>query len=152
MKKLILAAAMCAAAIPALAQTGVSINIGEPGFYGQINIGDVPRPQVYVAQPVIIERTVHYREAQPVYLRVPPGHRKNWRKHCHRYEACGQRVLFVRDEWYSNTYAPRVRHVEYRGDGRRDGYRDGRRDDHRDGRRDDGHGNGHGKGHGKDKH
>jgi len=24
---------------------GVSVNVGEPGFYGQINIGDVPRPQ-----------------------------------------------------------------------------------------------------------
>ncbi|RJG14939.1 hypothetical protein [Massilia cavernae] len=160
MKKLFIAAAMCAAAVPVLAQTGVSINIGEPGFYGQINIGDVPRPQVYVAQPVIIERAVHYRD-EPVYLRVPPGHRKNWRKHCHRYDACGQRVLFVRDEWYTNTYAPRVRHVEYRSDGRRadsyrDGYRDGRRDDRRHDERQDrdddrGHGKGHGKGHGHGK-
>lgn len=138
MKKLIIAAAMCAAAVPAMAQIGVTINIGDPGFYGPIQLIDAPRPRVYVTQPIIVERTVHYR-SEPVYLRVPPGHRKNWRKHCYRYDACGQRVLFVRDDWYTNSYAPRVREtVVYR-------------ESHRD-RRDDDHGRDHDKGHGKDKH
>ncbi len=81
MKSLILAAALAAASFPALAQTNVSINIGQPGFYGRIDIGNYGPPPVYMAQPIIVER--HYRSnVQPVYLRVPPGHRKNWKKHC----------------------------------------------------------------------
>lgn len=155
MKKIIAAAAIFAAAIPSMAQVSVNIHIGEPDYYGRIDTRSFAPPPVYVSQPVIIERTVHYRD-EPVYLRVPPGHRKKWSKHCHRYNACGQRVLFVQDGWYSNTYAPRVREVSYRGDGRRDGGR--RHHDHDDDRRghgkdrdhDRGHGKGHG--HGKDKH
>ena len=95
---------------------------------------------MYVTQPVIIEREARYR-AEPVYLRVPPGHRKNWSKHCRKYDACGQRVLFVRDDWYTNSYAPRVRETVV--------YREVQRD-RRD--RDDDHGRDHDKGHGKDKH
>ena len=86
-----IAATLCAAAVPALAQIDININIGDPGFYGRIDSVDL-RPRVYVTQPVIIERDVRYR-AEPVYLRVPPGHRKNWRKHCHKYDACGARSL-----------------------------------------------------------
>lgn len=151
MKKLLIAATLCAAAVPALAQIDVNINIGDPGFYGRINSVDM-RPRVYVTQPVIVERQVRYR-AEPVYLRVPPGHRKNWAKHCRKYDACGQRVLFVRDDWYTNSYAPRVREkVVYRQ------VQHDRRDHDDD--RGRGHGNDkhkhkdkdHGKGHGKDKH
>ena len=42
------------------------------------------------------ERVSH----EPVYLWVPPGHQKNWRKHCARYQACGMPVYFVQDGWY----------------------------------------------------
>ncbi len=35
---------------------GVSINIGQPGFYGRIDIGNVPPPVVMYPQPVIIAR------------------------------------------------------------------------------------------------
>lgn len=149
MKKLLIAATLCAAAVPALAQIDVNISIGDPGFYGRITSVDL-RPRVYVTQPVIIERSVRYR-AEPVYLRVPPGHRKNWRKHCRKYDACGQRVLFVRDDWYTNSYAPRVREtVVYREAhrGRRD-RDDGHGRDHDNGRGNDKH---HGNGHGRDKH
>ena len=173
MKKLLIAATLCAAAVPALAQIDVNINIGDPGFYGRITNPDL-RPRVYVTQPVIVERTVQYR-GDPVYLRVPPGHRKNWSKHCYKYDACGQRVLFVRDDWYTNSYAPRYRdHVRVRDShrGDRQEYRVERNDSRYD--RNDRHdrhdrhdkadkhdkhdkhgkGNGHGngKGHGKDKH
>ncbi|NNG23297.1 hypothetical protein [Telluria aromaticivorans] len=159
MKSLILCAALAAATFPALAQTNVSINIGQPGFYGRLDIGDYGPPPVYLAQPVIIER--HYRSnVQPVYLRVPPGHRKNWRKHCRKYGACGQPVMFVQDRWYSDVYAPRFResHGGYdrndrhgRGDDRRDDRND-RYDDrghgkHKDKHHDKGHGKGHGRGH-----
>lgn len=111
MKALFLCAALIASATPALAQTSVSINIGQPGFYGRLDLGErayYGPPPVYVAQPVIIER--HHRvRAEPVYLRVPPGHRKNWSKHCRKYGACGQPVLFVQDRWYADVYAPRYR-------------------------------------------
>lgn len=142
MKTLIIAAAMFAAAVPAMAQTSISINIGQPGFYGRIDLGADAPPPVYYTQPVIVERQVRY-VGQPVYLRVPEGHRKHWNKHCRRYNACGQQVFFVQDGWYNNTYAPR--------------YRDGHRHDHRgddrgriDGDDDRGKDKGHGKGH--DKH
>jgi len=127
---------------------GVSINIGQPGFYGRIDIGDYPQPQVIYRQPVIVERPVRYVEAAPIYLRVPPGHAKNWSKHCRAYNACGQRVYFVQDTWYNNEYAPRYRerHGDHdRRDDRRD-YRDDRRDDDR------GHGKGHDKHDKNDKH
>jgi hypothetical protein len=150
MKSLFIAAALLAAVLPAQAQTNVSINIGQPGFYGRIDIGDyAPPPVVYIERPVVIERRARY-EAQPVYLRVPPGHRKNWARHCGRYNACGQRVLFVRDEWYTNSYAPRYReHYRDRDHGgERRHYRDDRDHDH-----DRGHGGKHGRGHDKhDKH
>jgi hypothetical protein len=45
---------------------------------------------------------VHQR---PVYLYVPPGHQKNWAKHCGRYAACGQRVYFVQEQWIEQRYA-----------------------------------------------
>ena len=97
-----------------MAQTNVSISVGQPGFYGRIDLGGFAPPPVVYAQPVIVERQVRY-VGQPVYLRVPPGHRKNWSKHCRRYNACGQQVFFVQDGWYSNTYAPRYREQHYRG-------------------------------------
>jgi hypothetical protein len=104
---------------------------------------------VYVQQPVVVERRVRY-DAPPVYLRVPSGHRKNWSRHCGRYNACGQRVLFVRDEWYTNSYAPRYRE-HYRS---RDDHRGARHDvrDDRDDDRDDDRGRGGKHGRGNDKH
>ena len=142
MKTLIIAAALAAAAItPAMAQTNVSIEVGQPGFYGRIDLGGYAPPPVVYAQPVIIERPAQYVVAQPVYLRVPPGHIKHWSKHCGEYRACGQQVYFVRDDWYANTYAPRYREEHYgRGRDERGDHGDHGDDDH-----DHGHGNGHGK-------
>jgi hypothetical protein len=165
MKSIIFGVALAAAAFPALAQTNVSISVGQPGFYGRVDIGDfAPQPLVYAPQPVIIERVPHY-VAEPVYLRVPPGHRKHWSKFCGRYDACGRPVLFVRDEWYTNTYVPRYR--EHFHGGRRPEVRVVERVEYRDVDRGyerghdrgeweerghgggHGHGNGHGKGHGR---
>ena len=155
LRSLLLGAALVAAAIPAFAQTNVSINIGQPGFYGRIDLGDYnQRPIVYTQQPIIV-REVHRVRSEPVYLRVPPGHRKNWSRYCGRYDACGRPVMFVRDDWYTNTYAPRyrerhhgyreVREVrEVRYDERRD-YHD--RYDKHDKHDKHGKGHGHGKGH-----
>lgn len=109
------------------ADVGVSVSIGQPGFYGRIDLGNVPQPQLIYSAPVIIQQVPVGVVRQPVYLRVPPGHEKNWGKHCYKYNACGQPVYFVQDSWYTNVYAPR-----YRGDD------------------DDDHGH-KGKGHGKEK-
>lgn len=158
MKSIIFGVALCAAAFPALAQTNVSISVGQPGFYGRIDLGDfAPQPVLYAPQPVIIRQVPHY-VAEPVYLRVPPGHRKHWAKFCGRYDACGRPVLFVRDEWYTNTYVPRYRE-HYHGGGYRQPVRVVERVEYRDydrghggGRweeRGRGHGEGHGEGHGR---
>jgi hypothetical protein len=147
MKSLIFGVALCASAFPALAQTNVSISVGQPGFYGHVDIGDFGPPPVVYTQPVIVQARPHY-EAAPVYLRVPEGHRKHWSRFCGRYNACGQRVLFVRDEWYTNTYVPRYREQHYRVVERRE-YHD-RGPERQEERWDDrGHGNGHGNGHGE---
>ena len=162
MKTLILAASLLALSSTAIAgNVGVSINIGQPGFYGRINIGDLPQPRVIYAQPVMVERPVRYVERQPIYLRVPPGHAKHWSKHCRAYNACGQQVYFVQDSWYTNEYAPHYReqhaqHGDYyanRDDDRRNNKYDKKYDKHnKQDKHYDKHDNdnGHGKGRNRD--
>jgi len=116
MKNLLLAASLLAIGASATAGVGVSINIGEPGYYGQLDIGGYPPPPVYYAQPIIVQRPVGYVEVEPVYLRVPFGYRQHWSRYCRMYNACGRRVFFVQDSWYANVYAPRFRGgPSYRG-------------------------------------
>lgn len=147
MKFLWIAAALSALAGSALAaDVGVSISIGQPGFYGRIVLGEQPPPRVIYSAPVVIRQsTVQHR---PIYLRVPPGHEKKWSKHCARYNACGQPVYFVRNDWYQNDYVPYYQsRSSERGGEWHD--QDRRGDEHRRGH--DGHpknrGNGHGRGH-----
>lgn len=145
MKRILIAAVVAAftVTIPALAaDVGVSVSIGQPGFYGRLDIGNFPQPQVIYRQPIIVERVAI--ERPPIYLRVPPGHAKHWKKHCHEYNACGERVLFVQDSWYDHEYVPRYQ--EQHRD-RRDEGRDERGDESRGNRNDNG--KGHGKGHGR---
>lgn len=128
---------------PALA-ADVSISIGQPGFYGRLDIGDYPQPQLLYRQPIIVDRS--YGNSGPIYLNVPPGHAKKWSKHCAAYNACGERVYFVQNSWYEHQYVPRyqVRHGDSQGERRAD------RADRHD-RRDDRHeqrGSDHGKGKG----
>ena len=94
------------AALPAAqaADVGVSIGFSQPGVYGRINIGDYPAPVLYSPQPVVIGRPV-YRD--PVYLWVPPEHRRDWRHNCYRYNACGAPVYFVQDNWYQQNVVVR---------------------------------------------
>ena len=150
MKHFLIAAAVAAATIttPALAaDVGVSISIGQPGFYGRLDIGDYPQPQVIYRQPMAIERVPMDRP--PIYLRVPPGHAKHWSKHCREYNACGERVFFVQDNWYNREYAPRYQEQHRdRGDGRRDEHKD----DHRGNQKHDRQGDqGDDRGHGRDR-
>ena len=115
-------AGLLAAAAPAMAadvNAGVSIGFSQPGVYGRIDIGTYPQPQVIVAQPVIIQRPS--RVPPPVYLWVPPGHQKDWKKHCKHYNACGVPVYFVLDAWYQD----RVVHGGKSGKGKgKDGDKD----------------------------
>jgi hypothetical protein len=138
-------AALMPLATPAVAadvDVGVSIGISQPGVYGRIDIGRFPQPQVIVAQPIYIERPVRMvRQPEPVYLWVPPGHRKNWKRHCREYGACGVPVYFVRHDWYDQK-------VRYGGRGRDDDRddRDHRGHGHKHDRDDDRKGRGNGKG------
>jgi hypothetical protein len=128
-KMLLCAATLASSTWSQAVDVGVSVQVSQPGVYGRIDIGRFPQPQVVVAQPVVIVRPVRVVQAppEPVYMWVPPGHRKNWRKHCGRYGACGVPVYFVQDRWYGE-------HVHV---------------DRRDWRDDQGHRHGRGHGHGK---
>ena len=126
MKKTLLAAIALAAALPSFgADVGVSVQISQPGVYGRIDIGRFPQPQVIVQQPVLIGRPVVVAQPEPVYLWVPPGHRKNWGRYCGQYRACGVPVYFVEERWYREHVYPERGHGDH----------------------DKGHGHGNGKGH-----
>ena len=142
MKRLLFAAAAALAitTVPALAaDVGVSISIGQPGFYGPVDIGGYPPPQIIYREPRVIQRVSVNRA--PIYLNVPPGHAKNWRKHCGSYDACGERVYFVQNSWYDRQYVPQYqkRHGD-RHDDRRDNRRGNKNDRHDNDR---GQGRGH---------
>lgn len=108
MKKFLIAAMIMTAAAGATAQN-VSMQLGQTGYYGSIDLGNLSRPPVIYQQPMVIQQMPQYINAAPMYMRVPPGHAKKWSKHCSRYNACGRPVYFVQDSWYSNTYAPQYR-------------------------------------------
>ena len=72
-----------------------------PGVYGRVDIRNRPPPPVVYSQPVII---VGQPRVAPVYMHVPPGHAKNWSKHCHKYDACGTPVYFVKSQEYEPGY------------------------------------------------
>ncbi|EIN01315.1 MULTISPECIES: hypothetical protein [Paraburkholderia] len=111
MKRLFIVAALTATvAAPAFAaDVGVSVNVGQPGFYGRIDIGNAPPPQLIYSQPVVIEQAP--ANAAPVYLYVPAYQTKEWRKYCRKYAACSEPVYFVQQTWYEGVYAPRYRHA-----------------------------------------
>ncbi|MCX5875909.1 MAG: hypothetical protein NT087_06380 [Deltaproteobacteria bacterium] len=154
MKRFLIAAAIAAASVapPALAgDVGVSVSIGQPGFYGHIDIGDFPQPRLIYPRAIIVERGVSM-DRPPIYLHVPPGHAKHWDKHCREYNACGERVFFVHDDWYEREYVPRYQERHHdRQDDRQDYRRDERRDEGRDDDRGNDKGKGHNKGHGQDR-
>ena len=135
-------AALASPAAHAGGQTdvGVSVSVSQPGFYGQVNIGNAPPPVIYT-QPVVIAQPRQPARVAPIYLRVPPGHEKHWSKHCREYNACGRPVYFVRyDERDERRWHEEHDH-ERRGDDRFDDH--GRGPDHDRGR---GHDHGHGRG------
>jgi hypothetical protein len=144
----------------AQANVGVSIGINQPGVYGRINIGNFPQPVLVSPQPMIYapppvvyapprvvygQPQVIYAPApvaavrQPIYLYAPPAHYQNWGRYCGHYNACGQPVYFVHENWVRERYAHE--HPGWRGQGQ--GWDRGRHGPEQ------GHGNGHGQGHGR---
>ena len=139
MKRLLSAFALTATvvAIPAIAANiGLSVQVGEPGFFGRIDIGGAPPPQVIYPQPVVIHAPPVELEREPIYLHVPPEHARNWGRYCRQYNACGERVYFVQDNWYRDEYVPHYREHGARGreEGRREDRHEERREEHEHGR------------------
>src|SRR5512139_2346892 len=116
MKRLVFMAALALIAVPALvADAGVSVEVGQPGFYGRIDIGGFPQPALIYPEPIVVQPVPAGVVVQPIYLHVPPGHAKKWHKHCHKYHACDQPVFFVQDVWYNEEYVPRYREIHGKG-------------------------------------
>lgn len=102
------------------ANVGVSIHIGDPNFYGQIDLGQRYQPQVIYERPIIVQQSSYVYP--PLYLRVPPEHAKQWNRHCSAYGACGRPVYFVKDSWYRETYRDRYYRDDDRGRGHGHGW------------------------------
>jgi hypothetical protein len=107
-QKLVFGLCLGMSALAAQAQVDIGVSVGgeiKPGVYGRVDIGTRPPPPVIYPQPVIIQQpTVVVGQPvvvapQPVYMHVPPGHAKKWSKHCHKYNACGTPVYFVKAKY-----------------------------------------------------
>jgi len=106
---LVLSLAALAAAPVFGADVNVSITVGDPHFYGQIDVVGYPQPQLVYPEPVLVQPAPAGVAVQPIYIRVPPGHAKDWKKQCKKYKLCGQPVYFVQDAWYTQVYVPEYR-------------------------------------------
>jgi hypothetical protein len=109
--RLVLLAASLGAFAPLASAGDVSVGVtitGEitPGVYGRVDLSNRPPPPLLYATPVVIERPPPRVVVQPIYLHVPPGHAKNWSKHCHEYHACNRPVYFVKSAEYEPGYKP----------------------------------------------
>ncbi len=142
LRSFVFAAVLLSAAAASAQQASVTIDGPPlPGLFGRVQISaNLPMPPVYLPKPVVVSppRVALPAPPEPVYLWVPPGHRKNWKSYCGRYDACGRPVYFVQEGWVREHEPQRF---EKRNKKKRD------RDDDDHGR---GHGKGHGKGHDKD--
>lgn len=148
-------------------ELGVSISVGQPGFYGRIELGPDAglRPQLIYSQPVWSERARGHEQAEhvygpafaePLYLYVPPDHARHWRRYCAFYQACRRPVFFVQERWYRDVYVPHYRRIYGPGHGYGPGYGHGHgqqrdwerreRPQHWERPRHRGHENGHGHG------
>ena len=123
MKNLLAISMLVLAASPAIAaDVAVSVTVGDPRFYGRIDVGGFPQPQLVYPEPVVVQPAPPGVIVQPVYVRVPPGHAKDWKKHCKKYKLCGQPVYFVQDSWYTQVYVPEYR--AHKGKGKDKGDKD----------------------------
>jgi hypothetical protein len=109
------AAAMIAGAgIGQAGDLSVGVNLSgqvAPGVYGEVQLGNSSPPPLVYAQPVQIVRVRHAEP--PIYLNVPPTHARNWRTHCHEYNACNRPVYFVRSAEYEPGYRRHDRRYDH---------------------------------------
>lgn len=101
---MLIVGAFISGAASAQTNVGVSIDINQPGVYGRVILGNYPQPVLVSPQPVIIIQQPVAVVREPIYMYVPPGHQKKWGKHCSRYNACGQPVYFVQEQWVVERY------------------------------------------------
>jgi len=116
MKRFIVATAITAVSaitMPVLAAE-VTFNIGHPSYYGRLEVDGYPEPQVLESQTITIERVPV--ERPPVYLRVPQEQASNWKEYCGKYNACNERVLFVKDDWYNTEYVTTYKKRQHKSD------------------------------------
>src|SRR5258706_13541649 len=152
----IAAVALAGAGIGRVGDLGINVMLSgqvAPGVYGQVQIGNASPPPVVYAQPMLIEPMA--APPPPIYLHVPPGHARNWRRHCREYNACNRPVYFVRSQEYEPEYQRHYADHERERDEERRRWEDHERDQQRDhgrGNWRDGDEHGHGHGHGHDKH
>ncbi len=124
---------------PVQAQTPLTLQLGQPGYFGPINLGNLAPPPVYSFRPVIVRPDAKRRDGwtqdatRPVHLRVPMNQARDWGRYCGMYQACNVPVQFVRDDWYRDVYAPRVRAAQARAakEARLLSWRDSRQDNKR---------------------
>ena len=95
--------------VPSASASDLDLNVilsGEvrPGVYGQVQLGNAPRPAVVYERPRVVVVDRHYEHEAPIYLHVPPSHARHWDRHCHDYHSCGRRVYFVRSQEYEPAY------------------------------------------------
>ncbi|MCX7250884.1 MAG: hypothetical protein NTX37_05195 [Burkholderiales bacterium] len=98
-------ACLMAVAATAQAQSYVNVTVGgafAPGAYGEIAIGNNPPPPVINPTPVAVAQPAY--GAPVLYLYVPEIEYREWHRYCHRYNACGRPVYFIRvderDHWW----------------------------------------------------
>ena len=64
MKRFLCVLTAFAVAGPAFAgDASVSVTVGQPGFYGRIDIGNLPPPRVMYAQPIVVAARAGRRRA-----------------------------------------------------------------------------------------
>jgi len=138
--RLILIAAVLLVSAGVSQAGGLDINVllsGEvaPGLYGQVNIGNERPPPLVYMQPLLIEP--QQASKVPIYLHVPPEHARDWRRHCHEYNACNRPVYFVRSREYEPEYQRHYRDHERERELERQRWQE------RQGNQDRDHGRGH---------
>lgn len=100
--------ALLLGAASAGASTQVNISIGDSGYRGVLPALSGWRPEVWNSSPVVAIGAAAAGLAA-VYLNVTDSERRDWKRHCGKYDACGRPVYFVKNDWYRGTYAPEYR-------------------------------------------
>ena len=111
MKHLLISAFFTATPLFASAQVGVAVhlNIGDPNFYGQVDLEPGVAPPVVYSTPMVVQPGPPGVYYPPLYLRVPIPYTQNWPQYCYYYNACNIPVFFIQEAWYLNVYAPMYR-------------------------------------------